>query len=161
LPAHKIDGLDISDVITGKSDKSPHEVLYFYYHQNDLESLRSGKWKLEMARSYNSLNGRPGGKDGKMVQYESLKIPQPALYDLDSDVGQKRDVSADYPDVMKKLMMYVDATRADLGDGLVKQKGAGRRQSGRAGKDAVYPSDPAFPKAFDAKYRPGMKKNDA
>ena len=52
LPDHKIDGLDISAVILGKTDKSPHEVLYFYYNANDLEALRSGKWKLELPRAY-------------------------------------------------------------------------------------------------------------
>jgi arylsulfatase A len=156
LPANRIDGLDISDVISGKSDRSPHEVLYFYYHQNDLEALRSGKWKLEMPRSYNSLNGRPGGKNGRPVPYESLKIPQAALYDLDSDAGQKHDLSAEQPEVLKKLTKYVDEIRADLGDGLAKRKGSGRREPGRAGTNAVYPSDPDFPKAFEAKYRPGL-----
>ena len=69
LPPNKIDGLDISEVITGKTDQSPHDVLYFYYHKDDLEALRSGKWKLELARSYRSLNGRPGGKNGRPVPY--------------------------------------------------------------------------------------------
>lgn len=157
LPDHKIDGLDITDVITGKTDKSPHDVLYFYYHQNDLEALRSGKWKLEFARTYQSLNGRPGGKNGRPVKYSQLKIVTPQLYDLDADPGQHKNVAAEQPDVLKTLMAFAESARDDLGDNLTGQKGAGRRPPGRAG-NSVYPSDPGFDKALDDKYRPGLTK---
>jgi arylsulfatase A-like enzyme len=131
LPDHKIDGLDISDVMTGKTDKSPHEVLYFYYGQNNLESLRSGKWKLEMPRHYQSLNGRPGGHDGKPVPYVSLKIDAPELFDLDADPGQKHNVAEQFPDVLTKMLGYVEQAREDLGDGFAKRPGTGRREPGR------------------------------
>ena len=157
LPDHKIDGLDISDVILGKTDKSPHDVLYFYYHQNDLEALRSGKWKLEFARTYQSLNGRPGGKNGRRVDYSQLKIVTPQLYDLDADPGQHKDVAAQQPDVLKTLMDFANSARIDLGDHLTGQKGDGHRQPGRAG-DAVYPSDPGFDKATDEEIPPRRKK---
>jgi arylsulfatase A-like enzyme len=158
LPPNKIDGLDITDVLTGKTEQSPHDVLYFYYHQNDLESLRSGKWKLEMARNYQSLNGRPGGKNGRPAKYESLKIPQPELFDLNADPGEQHDVTADHPDVVKNLLAGADRMRVELGDGLTKQKGTARREPGRVTDQDVFPSDAAFPKAFEAKYRPGVKE---
>lgn len=157
LPPNKIDGLDITDVITGKVKQSPHDVLYFYYHENDLEALRSGKWKLELARNYNSLNGRPGGKNGRPVKYESLKIPEPELFDLNTDPGERHDVAADHPDVMQDLLKAADRMRAELGDGLTKQTGTARREPGRTTDQDVFPSDTSFPKAFDAKYRPGLK----
>ena len=77
-------------MITGKSSESPHEALYFYYNKNDLEALRSGKWKLEFARQYKSLQGRPGGRDGSAVDYRDSRISRPELYDLDADPGEKR-----------------------------------------------------------------------
>ncbi len=131
LPKNKIDGLDISPLMTGEKDaKSPHEVLYFYYHQNDLESLRSGKWKLEMPRSYRSLNGKPGGTGGRPGNYVELTTPL-ALYDLSTDIGEKKNVAAENPEVVKKLQDYVEAARADLGDSLTHRQGAGRREPGR------------------------------
>jgi arylsulfatase A-like enzyme len=159
LPNHTIDGRDISQVITGQTDQSPHDVLYFYYHRNDLEALRSGKWKLELSHNYQSLNGRPGGKTGRSVPYTQLKIAQPALYNLDADPGQQHDVAAEHPEVLKKLLADADRMRAELGDGLTNQDGAARRPPGRATDQDAFPSDPAFPKALDPKYRPGLKDN--
>ena len=145
LPERKIDGLDISEVITGKSGQSPHEVLYFYYNANDLEALRSGKWKLEFARQYRSLEGRPGGKGGKAVAYSQMKIPAPQLYDLDADPGQKTDVAAQNPEVMKRLQALAEKARADLGDNLTGRKGTGRREPGRVEGAGQWPD--AFPRA--------------
>jgi arylsulfatase len=131
LPEHKIDGLDISSVIFGKTDQSPHEVLYFYYNANDLEALRSGKWKLELPRKYRSLNGRPGGKGGLPAKYDLLTLSQPELFDLDADPGQKRDVASENPEILKKLLNYADQARQELGDGLTHNKGTARREPGR------------------------------
>ncbi len=157
LPPNKIDGLDISGVMLGRTHQSPHEALYFYYHLNDLEALRSGKWKLEMARQYRSLDGKPGGKNGRPAQYVQLTIPQPALYDLDADPGEKTDVAAANPEVMKKLLAYAESAREDLGDGLAKRKGTGRREHEAITEGtAIYPSEAGFPKAFDKKYQPGV-----
>ena len=146
LPEHKIDGMDISGVICGKTKESPHEVLYFYYHANDLECLRSGRWKLELPRTYVTLNGKPGGRGGRPVPYEQGKIGAPELYDLDADIGEKHNVAAENPGVMTKLLAYAEQARADLGDGLARREGPGRREPGRAAADPVYPSSPAFPK---------------
>ena len=158
LPPNKIDGLDITDVLTGKTEKSPHDVLYFYYHQDDLESLRSGKWKLELARNYQSLNGKPGGKNGRPAKYESLKIPQPELFNLDADPGEQHDVAAEQPEVLKKLVAAAEQMRTELGDGLTKQTGDARRAPGQITDEDVFPSDAAFPKAIELKYRPGLKE---
>ena len=143
LPKRQIDGLDISGVIFGKTDQSPHEVLYFYYRANDLEALRSGKWKLEFARHYQSLDGRSGGTGGKRAEYNQLKIATPELYDLDADPGQKHDVAAQNPEVLKRLQVLAEKARADLGDGLTKRKGTGRREPGRVDGKAEYPA--SFP----------------
>ena len=131
LPEHKIDGLDISDVILGRSTQSPHEVLYYYYHVNSLEALRSGKWKLELPRTYQSLNGRPGGHGGKPVRYDMLKVHGPELYDLNVDPGQKHNVAEKYPEVLAKMLAYAEQAREELGDDLTDHEGSGRREPGR------------------------------
>jgi arylsulfatase len=131
LPDHKIDGLDISPLILGKTIASPHEVLWFYYGQNNLEALRSGKWKLELPRRYSSLNGRPGGRGGLPAKYETLTIGDPELFDLDADPGQNNNLAAQCPEVLKKMLAYAEQAREELGDGLTKRIGTGRREPGR------------------------------
>jgi len=92
-----IDGKDIWPVLTGAA-KSPHEV-FFYYRDNDLRAVRSGKWKLHLA-----LPQKTGDKNP----------PKSALYDLESDIGEKTNVLAEHPDVEKRLRGYVNAFEEEL-----------------------------------------------
>ncbi|MGC4016204.1 MAG: hypothetical protein QM755_17030 [Luteolibacter sp.] len=154
FPARKIDGLDITEVITGKKEQSPHEALFFYYHANDLESMRSGKWKLEFPRTYTSLDGKPGGKGGKSVPYKNLKITGVQLYDLDADPGEKNDLSAAHPEVVTRLAALADKQREELGDGLMQRPGTARREPGKTGPASVFPSDEGFDKKPDPAYAP-------
>ena len=59
LPKHKIDGKDISALLTGDG-KSPREAYYFYYG-NQLQAVRQGKWKLHFPHGYRTMAGKPGG----------------------------------------------------------------------------------------------------
>lgn len=130
LPARKIDGLDIWPLMAGEPGaKSPHEVLYFYYHRNDLEALRSGKWKLILPHRYRSLTGKPGA-DGKSAGY-TQKMAGLELYDLNSDVGETTNVAAEHPDVVKRLQALAEQARDDLGDSLTQREGKNRRPPGK------------------------------
>ena len=82
LSDNKIDGKNIWPLLTQKENKSPHEELYFYYRQNELHAVRSGNWKLYFPRSYRTLNGKPGGKDGMPVKYEYNEVKSNELYNL-------------------------------------------------------------------------------
>jgi arylsulfatase A len=143
LPERKIDGLDISAVITGKSSESPHEALYFYYHKNDLEALRSGKWKLEFARQYKSLTG-PGGRVANAGKYIDTSISHHELYDLDADPGEKTDLAASHPEVVARLQKLAGKIRSELGDELTACKGSENRPAGKIDGPAEYPD--SFPR---------------
>jgi hypothetical protein len=130
LPRHKIDGKDIWPLMSGAPDaKSPHEVLYFYYHRNNLEALRAGRWKLMLPHRYRSLTGKPG-RDGRPAGYSQVRC-ELELYDLKSDVSERRDVAAKNPQVVERLMDFAEKARADLGDALTKRKGANVRSAGK------------------------------
>lgn len=43
-----LDGRDITPLLLGTTDGSPHEA-FLYYRGNDLEAFRSGRWKLYVA----------------------------------------------------------------------------------------------------------------
>lgn len=130
LPKNKIDGLDVWPVIAGKPGaKNPHDAYYFYWGR-ELQAVRSGKWKLHFPHTYRTLEGKPGGKDGKPVAYAQAKTGL-ALYDLETDPGEKDNVADKHPDVVKRLQELADKIREDLGDTATKQKGSGVREPGR------------------------------
>ncbi len=130
LPAHTVDGKDIWPLMSGKAGaKSPHEA-FFYYRGYALEAVRSGKWKLHLPHAYRTLAGRKGGTGGRPVKYEQGKIKL-SLFDLEKDIGEQNDVSAQYPDVLERLLVLADKMRQDLGDSSKKMKGRGRREPGR------------------------------
>lgn len=129
LPDHKIDGLDIWPLLSGeKGAKTPHEALFFYYGRNNLESMRSGKWKLHFPHGYLSARA---GRDGTAGGNKRAKIGL-ALYDLSNDIGEQKDVAAEHPDVVEQLKKLAEAMREDLGDDMAGRKsGSGTRQPGK------------------------------
>lgn len=138
LPEHKIDGKSIWPLIKGEPGaKSPHEA-YFFYWGEALEAVRMGKWKLHFPHNYRTLNGKPGGTEGRPVRYEQGKI-ELALFDLDNDIGETTDVKDQHPDVVAAIERLADQMRADLGDAARKIQGTGRREPGRLAE-----GDPRF-----------------
>ena len=136
LPKRKIDGLDIGPLLRGeKGAKCPHDAFYFYYGVNELQAVRSGKWKMQLPHTYRTMEGQPPGQDGKPGRYKQVKIESPQLYDLDADVNETTDVAAAHPDVVKKLLGVAETARADLGDALTKRTGTGVREPGRLPKE--------------------------
>lgn len=132
LPTNKIDGKDIFDLLTAKPGaKSPHEAFFFYYNVNELQAVRSNKWKLILPHTYRTLEGIPPGKDGIPAKYKMVKIEKPELYDLKKDPSEKKNVADKYPEIVKSMMELVERCREDLGDSLTKQKGSGLRLPGR------------------------------
>ena len=132
LPPRRIDGLDISDVIFGKPDaRSPHEALLFYYHANDLEALRSGRWKLVFPHAYRTAVDMPMAKGGIPSKYRQAKVKELELYDLETDRSETKNVANEHPEVVERLTKLASAAREDLGDGLTKSPGKNRRPAGR------------------------------
>ncbi|MBT5908911.1 MAG: sulfatase [Opitutae bacterium] len=117
LPEKTIDGHDASDILLGEKDaKSKHEAFY-YYQMDQLQCVRSGKWKLHLALESKKRNwGKPEGKK-----------PQ-QLFDLEKDVGESTDVSSDQPEVVKRLLALAEKGRSELGD--VGRPGKGQRKAG-------------------------------
>ena len=89
-PNRKIDGQDLSALLTGGTKiASPYEAFYFY-HANQLKAVRRGVWKLHTSGE---------------------------LYDLAADIGEAKDVAAAHPQVVRELQAKLAEARADMGDG--------------------------------------------
>jgi len=73
-----IDGKNIWPLMTAEPGaNSPHEA-YFYYHENDLQAVRSGEWKLR-------------------------KTDTVELYNLREDISEKNNLADKHPDIVKRL----------------------------------------------------------
>ena len=104
LPKHASDGKSIWPLISGKG-KNPQEAYYFYWGTN-LHAIRKGKWSLHLPHSYRSLQNKPGhdGIPGKYIQ----KRTETALFDLSKDIGQKKDISKEHPEIVNSLKKLGD-----------------------------------------------------
>ena len=126
LPKLPIDGLDASACLTSDV-RTPHESLNFYWG-GALEAVRSGPWKLHFRHSYRSLDAP--GKDGQPGKYVEKTIEE-SLFNLESDIGEAKNVAAEHPDVVAKLKALADKAREDLGDTATKRQGKGVRPAGK------------------------------
>jgi arylsulfatase len=140
LPPRKIDGLDVWPIISHQPGaKNPHDAYWFYYGVNNLEAVTSsdGHWKLQLPHTYRTMIGQKPGRDGVPGNYTNRKIEHAELYDLVTDIGETTDVSAQHPEIVKLLEAEAEKARADLGDGLTKRQGSGRREPGRVNADKL------------------------
>jgi len=109
-----IDGHDISALLRGDAGaKSPTEAFYYYVHTH-LQAVRSGKWKLHVPRPANPPWTPNWSKH--IAPEDAIAIERPMLFDLEADIGEQRDVAADHPDVVKRLLALVERGREDIGD---------------------------------------------
>ena len=127
LSQNKIDGKDIWPLLSGEVDQTPHKKLYFYYRVNELHSIRMNEWKIQFSRTYRSLNGREGGKDGVPVKYDMNLIDNNELYNLSSDPEEKINVYDRFPEIAKKMEKLGEEARIELGDNLLGVKGIENR----------------------------------
>ena len=130
LPDHPIDGKDAWPLISGKSDQSPQDAYFFYYHTNELQGVRKGPWKLYFPHRYRSLNGRPGGTGGFPAKYDYNAMGL-ELYNLESDISETKNIAAFHPDIVRELSALGQQCREELGDALTGVQGSGNREVGR------------------------------
>lgn len=133
LPNHKIDGMDVWPLISRQPGaKNPHDSYWFYYEVNQLQAVTTsdGKWKLQLPHTYQTLDGRPGGRDGVPANYSHRTLEKEELYDLVHDIGETKDVSDEHPDIVRLLQAEAEKARAELGDTLTNRHGPGRREPG-------------------------------
>ncbi|HEX4132612.1 MAG TPA: sulfatase [Pirellulales bacterium] len=116
-PRKKIDGHDISAILSGEPGaKSPYDVFY-YYNAWALEAVRSGRWKLMLPATRWAV--LVPGRDGMPGQHHWVNSSL-ALYDLVNDPGEESDMALERPDVVEQLLARVAEGRDDLGDGVIR-----------------------------------------
>ena len=87
-----IDGRNIAPLLTGR--KLP-EFPLFYDVTGSVPAVRMGRWKLRT------------GNDSK-------PLPEPELYDLQMDIGEKHNVAKEHPDIVAKLQKKITEFKKTL-----------------------------------------------
>ncbi len=100
-----IDGKNIWPLVAAEAGaKTPHKAFYYYF-RGHLQAVRSGDWKLFVARR------------GTRKQKKASVSSEPVLYNLSKDIGESTNVAKDHPEIVAGLLALVEAAREDLGDG--------------------------------------------
>jgi arylsulfatase len=120
-PKNEIDGVSILPVL--KEGKVSPRKTFAYYYGDRLEAVRKGKWKLHLPHAYRSyVDMIPAEVDGYPAKTHQRQIGL-SLYDLDRDPGEKEDLSAAQPEMVKELQALAESERKLLD--------AGKRPVGR------------------------------
>ncbi len=129
----KIDGRNLATTLLGQSSQSIARGPMIDWYGNDLIAVREGRFKLVMPHAYNSVVVRGANAlPGKTEQRRAEK----ALYDLDADPSESKNVAAEHPDVVLRLDAVAEMARVELGDTLTQRKGSSVRASGRVGPES-------------------------
>jgi arylsulfatase A-like enzyme len=105
-----IDGHDIRGLIHGDDGATSPTEAFYYYQRTQLQAVRSGPWKLHVTRK----------ADPTWKHYSKpadvFDITSPLLFNLETDIAETTDVSAQHPDVVDSLLQIAEHARADIGD---------------------------------------------
>lgn len=82
-----LDGYNMIDYLTGKSDKSPREEFFYFSDDGDLTGLRYDNWKLVFAEQRS-----PGTLDVWAEPFVHTRIPK--LFNLRTDPYERADITS-------------------------------------------------------------------
>lgn len=116
-----IDGHDITPLLFDQRGAGSPYLAFFYYRDDRLQAVRSGRWKLHVYRPEWDQDDFQGSR-------------QTLLFDLQEDKGEEHDVAAAYPQIAAQLEALAEAAREDLGDAVTGREGKNVRPVGRLGE---------------------------
>ena len=164
LPKAKIDGTDLTPFLLGEKGAKGRDAFWFYSGE-ELQAVRVGDWKLHLPHEYLTVAAAPG-KGGKPSNWENMKPLSIevsgirgiasrhgyrvekiglALYDLQHDPGETRNVAGAHPEIVARLQAEVAQARADLGDALTGVRATHARLAGEVAGAASPIEKPAGP----------------
>ncbi|MEG1545026.1 MAG: sulfatase [Tannerellaceae bacterium] len=99
---HVTDGVNIASYLAYPNAAEKKDTPYFYFGlSNRLFAVREGKWKLHM-KTYSQTG----------VEYFSGKLP--LLFNVEVDPSEKKDLSKQYPEIVKHLQELLDVKGKEI-----------------------------------------------
>lgn len=111
-PNKPVDGLNVWKLWTGEVAQIEREPL-LYFDNVHLQCARWGKWKLHVSR-YNRKVYSPAPATG----LRNLLLPNPELYDLDTDPDESYDVADLHPDVVRNILAKIETQMKTFPDAI-------------------------------------------
>ena len=111
----KIDGQDITSLLTGIRTDFELKDEYYYYMDTHLQAVRQGEWKLVFPRPQAPEWIRTG-KKSIWIREDMDAVRDIELYNLVTDPGERRDIAASHPDIVQQLLILAEKVRNDIGD---------------------------------------------
>lgn len=112
LPGDRIvDGHDITPLLTGDSEESPHEHLFLYHH-GVLEGVRAGEWKYLRSASHYTWPMPVNKKLGHLANHTDG--PLPLLHNLTTDPGEAYNLAERHPEVVERLEAALAAWEREM-----------------------------------------------
>jgi arylsulfatase A-like enzyme len=104
LPGDRvIDGKNIAGVLSGASNASPHDAIYFY-HYDLLEGVRAGQWKyFDRMNRYVWPIALDAAPVPDALGKKQMGVRWPLLYDLRNDSGESYNVINTFPEKAAEL----------------------------------------------------------
>jgi uncharacterized sulfatase len=115
LPRDRIiDGKDITGLLSGKQDTTPHEAFYFY-HLDELEAIRVTRWKY-IRNIHHYVWPAPIDKPATLLgRFSKGRLGRwPLLYDLELDPGESYNLIDTHREVGQKLLTKMKKWEEDL-----------------------------------------------
>jgi arylsulfatase A len=108
-PKLTLDGTDILPLLTGAVKSSPRTL--YHYFGTQLQAVRDDRWKLLVPISDYPSPVPPSlwfVHQPALFERQHRLWPQPVLYDLTADPGETKDLAANHPEIVQRLL---DTTR--------------------------------------------------
>ena len=119
---HKIDGVSLMPLLQNEPGANPRNTLYYYLAEN-LIAIRKDNFKLVFPHTYRSYENVTPGKNLHPGAYSKGRSGL-ELYDLKTDISESKDVSKQFPEIVKELEQIAEKARLALGDKLTNRVGA-------------------------------------
>ncbi|MCZ6672453.1 MAG: sulfatase-like hydrolase/transferase, partial [Verrucomicrobia bacterium] len=117
LPGDRvIDGENIMHLLSGRFENTNADKTYFYYFLSHLQAVRQGDWKLHIPRERHPQWLGNFAVNKHIHPQDDIGFEKPALYDLETDIEESKDVAKQHPEIVKQLLALAERTRKDLGD---------------------------------------------
>jgi arylsulfatase A-like enzyme len=97
-----IDGVNQWDLLVGKNNTGARDE-FLYYESSELQAVRKGAWKLRLPRLKNLRNWPDLDRGSQQTE----------LYNLERDLGETKNVAAENPDVVQRLMSIAGSVRKE------------------------------------------------
>jgi len=109
-PKLMLDGTDILPLLTNTAKSSPR--TFHHYFGVQLQAVREDRWKLLVPIAEYPSPVPPSlwfVHQPMLFERQHRLWPKPTLYDLAADPGETKDLAADHPDVVKRLLEKAQA----------------------------------------------------